>query len=276
VAAAEVGLYAGLCTALQDAGRGTWTLVMVAGLAANVALATYAAHQKPTTETPSTVPVFRFWNGVDLFAVLSGVLYAFTAVATTLDEPSVTRCALVLITIGVLTLIYAASPARLPVAYLGTLAISAGTALLSWQAGATAIEVYTGPLVVMLALIGWVQWHRNHAITTVLTMGPALSVAMGPTLLAGLAGDQPRLVAVTVAAVVFLVAGLAAQWKAPVTTSSLVLVVVAVTQGGPLIDYVPGWVLLGGAGASLLTVGVAWERAVLAGRRANAWYGSLA
>jgi hypothetical protein len=259
---------------------------MLAGFAANVALATYAAHQKPTTEEPSTGPVAEqpvtrmpkisgFWNGVDLVADLSGVLYAFTAVATTLDEPSATRCALVLITIGVLTLIYAASPGRLPMAYLGSLAISAGTALLSWKAGATAIEVYTGPLVVLLALIGFVQWHRNHATTTVLTMGPALSVAMGPTLLAGLAGDQTRLVTVTLAAVVFLVAGLAARWKAPVTTSSLVLVIVAVTQGGPLIDYVPGWVLLGCAGASLLTVGVAWERAVLAGRRANAWYGGL-
>ena len=287
VAAAEVGLYAGLCTALQDAGRGTWTLVMVAGFAANVALAAYAAHQRPSTEKPSAEPeaeqpvagrppVLRFWNGVDLCAVLSGALYAVTAVATTLDEPTVLRCSLVLITIGVLVLVYAASPERLPTAYLGSLAISAGTALLSWKAGAIAVEVYTGPLVVLLALIGFVQWRRNHATSTVLTMGPALSVAMGPTLFAGLAGDQARLVAVTFAAVVFLVAGLAAQWKAPVTTSSLVLVVVAVTQGGPLVGYVPGWVLLGGAGSSLLTVGVAWERATLAGRRANAWYGALA
>ncbi|MGZ5405619.1 MAG: SCO7613 C-terminal domain-containing membrane protein, partial [Nocardioides sp.] len=76
-------------------------------------------------------------------------------------------------------------------------------------------------------------------------------------------------------AVVALLVGLTQQWKAPVATSTLVLAAIAFTQGGPFVAYVPGWLILGVAGAALLTAGVAWERAVNAGRVANRWFRTL-
>ncbi len=176
---------------------------------------------------------------------------------------------------GVLVVVHAASPGRLAAAYAGSVLISAGTALLASEADVGAVEVYTGPLAVMLALIGLVQRRRDPAAPTSLTAGPALSVAIGPTLLAGLGGDELRLAVGTVAAVVVLLVGLRQRWKAPTTTGAIALVVVGVTQGGPLVAYVPGWLTLGLAGAVLLAAGVAWERAVLAGRRTGAWYATL-
>jgi len=51
--------------------------------------------------------------------------------------------------------------------------------------------------------------------------------------------------------------------------------VVAITQGGPLIGYVPGWLTMAVGAAALLAAGVLWERAVVAGHRATAWFESL-
>jgi hypothetical protein len=50
---------------------------------------------------------------------------------------------------------------------------------------------------------------------------------------------------------------------------------VAVTEGGPYLAYVPGWLTIGAAGALLLAVGVSWEGAVVAGRRSTAWFSAL-
>jgi hypothetical protein len=137
-------------------------------------------------------------------------------------------------------------------------------------------EAYTAPLVLLLAAIGYVQWTRDKAMPTYLTMGPALAAALGPSLLTSLGeGDELRLAAVTAVAVAVVLVGLWKHWKAPVTAGGLVLVVVAITQGGPLIAYVPGWIILGAAGAALLAAGVAWEMAVVAGRRAATWFGTL-
>jgi len=121
-----------------------------------------------------------------------------------------------------------------------------------------------------------VQWRRDRSRPTLLTAGPALSVALGPSLLVAIRdGDSLRLAAVTAVAVGVLHVGLVRHWKAPVTVGGLVLAVVAVTQGGPLIGYVPGWLILAVGAAALLAAGVLWERAVLAGRRAHAWFGTL-
>jgi hypothetical protein len=154
--------------------------------------------------------------------------------------------------------------------------ISAGTSNLLSAAEVGQVEAYTLPLALLLAGIVAVQWHRDPSRPTLLIAGPALSVALAPSLLVAVRdGDSARLTAVTLAAVAVLLAGLVRRWKAPVTVGGLVLAVAAVTQGGPLIGYVPGWVILGVGAAALLVAGVMWEKAVVAGRRANAWFGAL-
>lgn len=250
--------------AVADAGPGTQLAALLVAFAAHVTLAAVAAHR--------TDP---FWWGVELSAVLFGAVYGAAAALAALDL-SAGYLSLAFFVLGVLTLGYAAAPQRLPFAYVGSLLISAGTTNLLSNAEVDVVEAYTAPLVVLLAGIGAVQWRRDRSRPTLLTAGPALSVALGPSLLVAIRdGDSLRLAAVTAVAVGVLLVGLVRHWKAPVTVGGLVLAVVAVTQGGPLIGYVPGWLILAVGAAALLAAGVLWERAVLAGRRAHAWFGTL-
>lgn len=250
--------------AVTDAGPGVQMAVLLVAFAGNATLAAVAANR-----------AHPFWSGVELSAVIFGAVYGTDAALAGLDL-STGHLSLALFVVGVLTLGYAAAPHRLPFAYVGSLVISAGTTNLLNNAGVDVVEAYTVPLTFLLAGIGVAQWHRDRSRPTLLTAGPALSVALGPSLLVALHdGDSFRLAAATAVALVVLLIGLVRRWKAPVTAGISVLVVVAVTQGGPLIGYVPGWLTMGVGAAALLAAGVLWERAVVAGRRANAWFGTL-
>ncbi len=263
LALAETAVLVTVFTALRDADAEVWWPVALALVAGNLALAGLGARRGGELRLVEAVTlVFAgAWSGTAALAGASASPYQFAAA---------------LITVGILTLLYAATPGRLAFSYLGSLSIAAGSGVLMAEAEVTTIEAYTAPLALLLAVIGWVQWSRRPDLPTNVTMGPTLIVALLPSLLVAVGeGSTPRLVLVTVAATVALVAGLSQQWQAPVTVGAVVLVVVAITQGGPLMEYVRGWVILGVAGAVLLTIGVAWERAVVAGRRANAWYAAL-
>ena len=277
-AVAEVAILGTLVAALWETGSETWMIVLLVGTACNVALACVAVRRGSfplLAPAAAAIDGDRFWAGVDRTAILFGAVYAVGAVVSTF-QLSAGQQSFVLVSIGVLTLVYAAAPTRLPFAYLGSLVISAGTANLLREAAVETTEAYTAPLVLLLAAIGFAQWTRDSTLPTYLTMGPALAVAMGPSLLTSLGeGDELRLAAVTAVAVAALLVGLWRHWRAPVTAGGLVLVVVAITQGGPLIAYVPGWIILGVAGAALLAAGVAWEMAVVAGRRAATWFNTL-
>ena len=262
VALAETAVAATAFTALRDSEAVVWWPVALVLVAGNAAVGSTCARARGSH------------RGVEGAALGFGTLWAVTAVLAAGEAPY--QLAAVLVTLGVVTLAYAASPGRLPVAYLGSLTVSAGLWVLQWEADVTTVEAFTAPLVVLLAGIGRVQWSRDHRLPTFLTAGPALSAALVPsTMLAVAEGSAVRLAVVTAAAVVVLGTGLLRSWQAPVTVGGVVLVVVAITQGGPLASYVPGWAVMGASGAALLAAGVAWERAVLAGRRANAWYGTL-
>ncbi len=263
VALAETAVLATLFTALRDSDAVVWWPAALVLVASNLGLASLSA-RRGVERRP-----------VEGVALVFGVVWSATAVLAGASASSY-QLAAVLITLGVLTLLYAATPGRLAFSYPGSLSISAGLSVLMSEADVTTIEAYTAPLALLLAAIGWVQWTRNHELPTFVTMGPALTVALVPSLMVAVGeGSALRLLLVTAAGLLALVAGLTKQWQAPVTVGGVVLIVVAITQGGPLMAYVPGWIILGLAGAALLTIGVAWERAVVAGRRANAWYGAL-
>lgn len=266
-----------LCTALRDSSQMAWVGTLLAAYTVCAVLATAAAQGwvRPIDTSPTTEVSRPVASPVELGAVAFGALYALSATVATVGL-SPLHLSIVLVAIGVLTLGYAASPDRLLFAYVGSLIISVGTANLMLDANVGATEAYTAPLVVLLAGIGFLEWTRNRALPTTLTMGPALSVAMGPSLLAGLRhGDALRLSFVTAVAIVLLLVGLSKAWKAPVTAGAGVIVVVAITQGGPYLSYVPGWAILAVGGIALVAAGVAWEKAVNARRVANNWYATL-
>lgn len=205
------------------------------------------------------------------FAALHAVV---TAVAAA-DESSL-LLGVALVAIGVLALVHAAVPGRLASGYVGTLVVTAGVSTLLEEAGTDLVEAHALTPTLLLATLGLVLWRRDPRTRTVLSMGPALLAGLGPSLLVGIAeGDTARLALVSLVAVAVLVLGLVRRWQAPVLAGAGALVLVAVTQGGPYLAYVSGWIILGFTGTVVLGIGVAWEQAIQAGRRSTAWFSHL-
>ena len=172
---------------------------------------------------------------------------------------------------------YASAPGRLAVGHLAAGLVSLGHVLLVSRWDGAALEVYTLPAAAAFAVLGLLQ-HRSTqpAPGTVLTMGPALSIALTPTLLVAVSSDDLlRLALVLAAGIVCLSVGVARGLRAPLLAGAATLGVVAVMQGSPYLAYVPTWLLLGWAGAVLLALGVAWESALGAGRQVGRWVHAL-
>ncbi|WP_300682555.1 hypothetical protein [Nocardioides sp.] len=215
-----------------------------------------------------------------VFAVGFGA--AAVSFNASLDRPVI--FALTLFAAAVVTAIYAGQPGRLLLAYAACALGTAGTWVLlddrSVDTG-TAIEAYTLPLAAMLAVVGAVQHHRARltgtAAPSMLTVAPALAAALVPSMAVAIGGgDAVRLAAVTVVSLITVLIGFARHLQAPVLIGGGVLLVIALTQGGPFIGYLPGWLTIGTAGVILLVIGVQWERAITSGRRAAAWVAGLA
>lgn len=263
---AHAALTASVAIALYDSGTRAHVLVWLAVAAALAALSAALVLTRAAER--------RGWQGWDLvvavFALLHGVLAVLAS--TSLPHP---WTAWLLVVTGVLAYAWSLLPGRLLVAYGASPVIALGIQLLVARHDAP-VEAFTLPLALLLATIGVRHWQRNRAVHSWVSMGPALGAAFLPTVLVAIdEGDALRLALSSGAAVLVLIGGLALRRQAPVTVAAVSLVLIGVTQGGPYIAMLPGWLTLGTAGAVLLTVGVLWERAVLAGRRGSAWFGSL-
>lgn len=258
---AHLGALVTVLVALRDAEPMTWAISCL--VAAVVAVSVSAAARSAALEGRSVA--------MEPLAFLTAAIFGVVAVGSAVQVSAFVTATL-LIALGAVLFAYAALPDRLPTAYLATLTASLGAAVLLGDQGADVVEYYTAPAVLMLAGIGAVQWSRDSRLPTLVTMGPALVVGLVPSLVAALATDSAvRLVAVTTASLVVLLVGMAQRWQAPVIVAGVSLIVLAVTQGGPLVAYVDGWVTLVVSGALLLAIGVMWERSIALGRRASAW-----
>ena len=224
------------------------------------------------------VEILALTAGVSSFA---GSCAAAVPAAVEVGSAAAVLAAVACYATAVLVFVYAAQRDRLPFAYLGSLLTSTGSWLLLAHGDVSLVEAYTVPPAVLLALVGAVTHRRaraegRRAPGSMLTWAPALAVALGPsTLYAVEAGGTVRTALVVAAGVACLVGGFGLRLKAPVLAGGISLGVVAVTQGGPYVAYVPGWVTIGAAGALLLAVGLSWESAIVAGRRSTAWFSSL-
>ncbi|MCK5927304.1 MAG: zinc ribbon domain-containing protein [Nocardioides sp.] len=172
---------------------------------------------------------------------------------------------------------YASAPGRLAVGHLAALLVSWGHVLLVSRWDGAALEAYTLPAAAAFAVLGVLQHRASRAAPgSVLTMGPALSIALTPTLVLAVGSDDlVRLAAVLVAGIACLVVGAGRGLRAPLLAGAGTLGVVALMQGSPYLAYVPTWLLLGCAGAVLLALGVVWESALAAGRQVGRWVHAL-
>lgn len=262
---AHVAVLAGVLLALRNADPIVWATVTLVAAVVSLAVAAVA---RVAAESGREV-------GMEVVALVAAVIHgsAALAAATTVSDFVLTA---VLVGLGALLLAYAALPGRVPFAYPGVIALTAALWVQLAAREIGLIEAWTLPAAAMFAGIGAVQWARDRGAPTWLTMAPALGLGLFPSLVVGVGGDSLlRLTTVTLAAALILVVGVAQRWQAPVVLAAIALGVVAWTQGGPLVAYVPGWLLLVGSGALLLAVGITWERSITLGRRTWAWLGAM-
>ena len=147
-----------------------------------------------------------------------------------------------------------------------------GALVLVWQrlamAGVTTAEAYTLPAAAFLAVIAvWRDRHsRDESSWT--TWGPALVVALGPSVL--LAIRDPgvlRPVSTVIAAAVVTLLGARWQRRAPVMIGAVSLVALGVQQLAPIVRQLPRWITFAVVGTLLLLVGASYERRRCAARR---------
>lgn len=254
-----------------------WVVLVPATLAALPA-STLAARASSRTLQRSTWLTLEISLALPL--LVAGGLGIGSAIIDLHDDAWATL-AVLLVLLGLGVLGYASAPGRLPLAYLGSVLLSASTWVVSAHLGAAVIEVYTLPLAALLLGVAAAQVRRSRAAghprpTSTVTLGPALGVAVLPSLALALGeGDAVRLVLLVVAAIVLLTLGIARDLRTPVLFGGGTLVVLAITRGGPYLAYVPAWLLLIAAGATVLVLAITWERSVAAGRDLTAWLRTL-
>lgn len=269
---AHLAALAGVLLALRDAEPILWAVVTLGAAVVSVAV---AAVSRWSALDVSGVSGEGRGLALETIALVGATVYAAASVGAALDDSEFVLSA-VLVGLGAVLLAYAVLPGRLGAAYGGVAALSLALWVQLADRGVDAVEWYALPTAAMLAMLGAVHWHRDRTTTTWLTMAPAVATGLLPSLLVALAGDSlVRLAAVTAVSVLLLVVGVAQRWQAPVVLSALALALVAWTQGGPLVAYVDGWVLLTGSGLVLLVIGIQWERSVALGRRTWTWLGAM-
>ena len=127
----------------------------------------------------------------------------------------------------------------------------------------TIVEAYTLPAAVAALAAGWVARHKvdptGHEYSW-LVFGPALALALLPSLgLVVTVGGAARAIALTVAAIAVVLAGVRWRLQAPLAIGAATLVTLAIDTLWPVAAQVPRWVLLALAGALFVWLGATFE-----------------
>jgi hypothetical protein len=144
-------------------------------------------------------------------------------------------------------------------------AVAAGAALgATWAwlgvAGISLVEAYTLPAALAALVIGELALvHRPGR--SLLSLGPAIVLALGPTLALAVENDDPvRSVIAGSAAFVLVIVGARRRLQAPLFLGAVALLVLAIDTVGPVAVRLPRWVVLAIPGAILLWIGSNFER----------------
>lgn len=155
--------------------------------------------------------------------------------------------------------------------YGGAAGLLALFAVWAWLASAeiATVEAYTAPAAVMMLATGLVRW-RSTPGRSWLALGPALVLAIGPTLGLGLVDDDAaRLVAAALLCLVAVLAGAVLRLQAPLFLGAIGLVVLGLDQWGEYLVQLPRWITLGAVGVVLMWVGATFEHRRRDWRRAS-------
>lgn len=201
-------------------------------------------------------------------------LPAALGVATAVADTGLSWVALVLTVLGalavLLSLLGVSEPLRRQI-YRAIGATALGTAYVLRLAASDVdvVEAYTLPFGVVLLAAGAWTLRRDPAASSVVTLGPGLTLALLPSLPQALADPTgPRALMLGLGALVVLVVGTARNLKAPFILGGLVFALIVLVNVGPYAFGLPRWMLIAAASALLLGAGITWEDRVRDGRAA--------
>lgn len=160
----------------------------------------------------------------------------------------------------------------------GALALAAVWAWLT-AARIDVVEAYTAPAALVALTAGILLWRNRSAAgpgRSWLTLGPALVLAIGPTLVLGMTDDDVvRLIAAAVLSLAVVIAGAVWRLQAPLVLGGAALLMLAVDQWGEEIVRMPRWITLGVVGVLLMWIGATFEARRRAWQRASEAFGRL-
>ncbi len=142
-----------------------------------------------------------------------------------------------------------------------------------WDIGVQEPEAYTLPSATALALVGLWHLHQRPGSATMTALGPALGLALVPSLLWALAEPEGlRVLLLGLGCLALVLAGARLRWTAPVVFGAAAGGLLVLRLAAPYIgDTVPRWVLIGAAGALLIATGVTWERRLREARQLRSY-----
>lgn len=202
-------------------------------------------------------------TGIEAGAAAAALPLALAGLALATEATVATWAAVYLTAAGVVvTAMSLLRPDRRQLGWVGGFLLAAATWVRLWDRGVTTPEAYTLPSAAALLVVGLVHLRRNPTATTMTALAPGLSLALVPSLLWVLAEPTGlRALLLGLACLLLVVGGARLRWTAPVVVGGTVGALLVLRLAAPYIgDAVPRWVLLGGAGALLVAMGVTWER----------------
>ena len=160
------------------------------------------------------------------------------------------------------------------IVYGAAAATAALGAIWAWlaAAGVTVVEAYTLPAAAAALgaaalahrgdVAGWLgRAHGEGHGLSWLYLGPALVLALGPTLALAISRhDDTRAIVVGLAALATLLMGSRHRLQAPIVLGAITLFALGVDKLGPQAVRLPRWLMLAFAGSVLLWVGTTFER----------------
>ena len=202
---------------------------------------------------------------------LLGVLLAPEA-----DQPTWTAVYLTLAGVAVTTTSLV-RPDRRFLAWPGGGLLAAASWVRLWDVGVHEPEAYTLPSAIALAAVGLWHLRTRPGSGTVAALGPALGLALVPSLVWALADPTGlRVLLLGLACLALVLAGVQLRWTAPLVAGAVVGGLLVLRLAGPYLgNTVPRWVLIGAAGALLIATGVTWERRLHEARQVRAYVRGL-
>jgi hypothetical protein len=178
---------------------------------------------------------------------------------------------------GVVTVVSLLREDRRSLSWAGGFLLALASWVRLWDVGVRAPEAYTLPSAAVLVAVGLLHLRRRRQASTVEALSPGLSLALVPSLLWVLLEPTGlRVLLLGLGCLALVLAGARLRWTAPLLIGAAVGALVALRLGAPYVgDAVPRWVLLGSAGAVLVTAGVTWERQLVEARRVAAYVRGL-